>query len=159
MNSCPRRRSMTLKRTSRKPDVSLICMVAACALTAAAAVTLYVQPTSGLARKTAPPSRQQVVAAYSALPLAFEPNQGQSDPQVRYLARGNSYALFLTANEAVLAMNAPSALRAARAASPQAPAGTVVRMRMVGANANVMLSSTERLPGHSNYYLGNDPRK
>ena len=38
------------------------------------------------------------------LPLAFEPNQGQTDPQVRYLARGPGYSLYLTNREAVIVL-------------------------------------------------------
>src|SRR5580693_761467 len=48
-------------------------------------------------------------AQYGQLPLSFEPNQGQTDPQVQYLSRGNGYTLFLTAGEAVLALNKPQA--------------------------------------------------
>ena len=36
------------------------------------------------------------------LPLFFEPNQGQTAPQVKFLARGSGYGLFLTSDEAVL---------------------------------------------------------
>ena len=36
-----------------------------------------------------------------SLPLFFEPNQGQTAPQVKFLARGSGYGLFLTADEAV----------------------------------------------------------
>ena len=43
-------------------------------------------------------------AAYGQLPLSFEANQGQSDAQVQFLARGRGYSLFLTATEAVLAL-------------------------------------------------------
>ena len=35
-------------------------------------------------------------AAYGQLPLSFEANQGQSDAQVQFLARGRGYSLFLT---------------------------------------------------------------
>jgi hypothetical protein len=38
------------------------------------------------------------------LPLAFEANQGQADERVKFISRGNGYALFLTADEAVLAL-------------------------------------------------------
>src|SRR5690242_9439817 len=38
------------------------------------------------------------------LPLFFEPNQGQCDPQVKFLARGSGYSLFLTGQEAVWAL-------------------------------------------------------
>ena len=52
----------------------------------------------------------KVKADYGKLPLSFEPNQGQTDSQVKFLARGSGYALFLTANEAVLRyeMNGPA---------------------------------------------------
>ena len=40
--------------------------------------------------------------SYGQLPLSFEVNQGQTDSQVQFLARGSSYTLFLTKNEAVM---------------------------------------------------------
>jgi hypothetical protein len=36
--------------------------------------------------------------------LSFEINQGQADSQVKFLSRGSGYSLFLTGNEAVLAL-------------------------------------------------------
>ena len=47
--------------------------------------------------------------AYPALPLSFEPNRGQTDFHVRYLARGHGYTLFLTRSGAVLHFTRPSA--------------------------------------------------
>src|SRR5260370_35431221 len=41
---------------------------------------------------------------FARTPLCFEANQGQTDRQVQYLARGPGYTLFLTATEAVLAL-------------------------------------------------------
>ena len=41
------------------------------------------------------------LASFGQLPLAFEANAGQTDAQVRFLARGSGYALFLTPTEAV----------------------------------------------------------
>src|SRR5688500_9984647 len=38
---------------------------------------------------------------YGVLPLHFEPNQGQTDHSVKFLARGDGYSLFLTDTEAV----------------------------------------------------------
>jgi len=38
--------------------------------------------------------RSRVQAKYAALPLAFEQNQGQTDPQVRYMARGDATPCF-----------------------------------------------------------------
>ncbi|HZT72118.1 MAG TPA: choice-of-anchor D domain-containing protein, partial [Terriglobales bacterium] len=84
------------------------------------------------------------VAAYGRLPLAFEANRGQTDPRVRFLARGPGYTLFLTSPDAVLAL----------AAGANSPA---LRMRLVGA-ATTAAHGRKRLAGTTNYYLGDDPR-
>ena len=44
-------------------------------------------------------------------PLFFEANQGQTDPEVRFLARSGGYTLLLTPTEAVLALKGPAAVR------------------------------------------------
>jgi hypothetical protein len=46
----------------------------------------------------------QVWEAYSKIPLSFEANLGQTTSQVKFLARGSGYTLFLTASEAVLSL-------------------------------------------------------
>ena len=46
--------------------------------------------------------------AYGQLPLSFEVNQGQTDPQVDFLSQGSGYALFLTPTEAVLSLQTPT---------------------------------------------------
>src|SRR6516164_6180753 len=54
------------------------------------------------------PSRQTIKPLpYGQLPLGFEANEGQTDQRVRFLARGSGYSLFLTSNEAVLALRKP----------------------------------------------------
>jgi len=56
-------------------------------------------------QKTAPETPVQV--SYNHLPLSFEANRGQTDPQVKFLSHSGSYTLFLTATEAVLAFHQP----------------------------------------------------
>ena len=51
-----------------------------------------------------PSARSRIQASYAALPLAFEQNQGQTDAQVKYMARGSGYTLFLTAKDAVFSL-------------------------------------------------------
>src|SRR5437899_10678653 len=41
-------------------------------------------------------------AAFGRLPMSFEPNQGQSDGSVKFLARGNGYGLYLTSRGGAL---------------------------------------------------------
>src|SRR5262245_25277439 len=46
--------------------------------------------------------------AFGGLPLAFEPNQGQTDSDVRYLSRGNGFTVYLTSTEAVMTLTSPA---------------------------------------------------
>jgi uncharacterized repeat protein (TIGR01451 family) len=88
------------------------------------------------------------------LPLSFEPNQGQADPAVKFMARGSGYGLFLTANEAVLD------LRPAKAREGRGSAGpTVVHMKLGGANPCPAIDGSEELEGKSNYLIGKDPSR
>jgi hypothetical protein len=93
-----------------------------------------------------------------SLPMFFEPNQGQTAPQVKFLARGAGYGLFLTANEAVLQLRRTVNARH-WAADSQPPSGSVMRMRLEGANSSARVSGTSPLRGKSNYFIGNDPSK
>ena len=42
--------------------------------------------------------------SYGTLPIYFEPNLGQTDSQVKFIARGNGATTFLTATEAVFSL-------------------------------------------------------
>jgi hypothetical protein len=92
---------------------------------------------------------QQVRAAFGRLPMSFEPNQGQSDSRVRFLAHGKGYGVYLTSREAVLALST----------SFKGQSRPVVEMRFGGANQVPVLAGTESLPGRSNYFMGNDPAR
>jgi uncharacterized protein (TIGR03437 family) len=89
---------------------------------------------------------QPTAASFSHLPIVFEPNMGQTDPRVKYLARGGGYTLFLTSDEAVFV--AQSANRR-----------SVLRMRLRGANRKAVIRGVEQLPGRSNYFIGSEPSK
>src|SRR2546430_4976972 len=80
-----------------------------------------------------------------SLPLFFEPNQGQTAPQVKFLSRGDGYGLFLTADEAVLQLQ-PSAVSTQQSAvgSQRAPS-PVIRMRLEGANSSARVSGASPL--------------
>ncbi|MGH9452878.1 MAG: hypothetical protein ACRD2O_02790, partial [Terriglobia bacterium] len=160
-------------------------------------------------------TKARVIETYGKLPLRFEANQGQTDAQVKFLARGSGYTLFLTGDEAVLSLREPSPptplpqagegrmtprrtgpllpgeggpgkqgfppgrVRGVKAEgryegrnskigarhlplvtghSPKA-AQAIVRMKLVGANAKAAVTGLAELPGRSNYFIGNDPKK
>ncbi len=113
-----------------------------------------------------PATQQSVRASYAALPLAFEANQGQADPQVKYMARASGYTMFLTQSEAVFSFSPQAGPSVGRGhgLTPYQPihergSAAVVRMRLVGGNSHSQLASMDPLPGKINYYLGNDPGK
>ncbi len=80
---------------------------------------------------------------YGKLPLSFEPNQGQTDARVKFLARVPGYTLFVTADAVVFAGHD----------------GLVERMKVIGANQKMRVEPLEQQPGVSNYFIGNDPVK
>src|SRR5688572_15019091 len=49
-----------------------------------------------------------VTSGFGLTPLSFEPNVGQTDSSVDFLARGNGYSLFLTQSEAVVTLQKSS---------------------------------------------------
>ena len=55
--------------------------------------------------------------AHGQLPVSFELNQGQFDPQVRFASRGAGYKAFLTATEQVFVLRKPQAVGAANTAA------------------------------------------
>jgi len=103
------------------------------------------------------------LSSYSKLPLSFVPNRGQTDPQVRFTSQGRGYALFLTPDEAVLSLVKPERidghLLPGDRAKADAESSGVLRMKLAGAQASVNPTGAELLPGKTNYYFGNDPKK
>ena len=69
------------------------------------------------------PTRAQLASNYGRLPLSFEANHGQTNPQVKFLSRGHGYSLFLTAGEAVLTLEKPSPKRDSYTSSPRRRTG------------------------------------
>ncbi len=51
---------------------------------------------------SSPGLESRLRAASLKAPLTFEVNRGQTDPQVKFLARGPGYTLFLTPQESLL---------------------------------------------------------
>ena len=58
--------------------------------------------------QTVPMSASLVPAAIAHSPLSFEANMGQTDKNVRFMARGTGYSLFLTPTNAVFDFQEPT---------------------------------------------------
>ncbi len=122
----------------------------------------------------------EVLDNYGKLPLSFEQNVGQFDERVDFVSRGGGSTLFLTPTAAVFAMqksesgvqNSESSdvraggvnpLRTARfqgvdtPRSPEARTGVALHMQIAGGNNEARATATDKLPGITNYFIGNDP--
>jgi len=131
-----------------------------------------------------PATRAGINASFAALPLAFEANEGQTDPQVKYMARGNGYTLFLTSGDAVLSFASSSSsgqsrtkemmqrrlpgyslatkrlIRRNRTQSMSRPSSVAtLRMHVVGGKSDAAIVGSEQLSSKANYLIGNDPSK
>jgi len=96
---------------------------------------------SVIAGATATEMRQR----FAAMPLAFEENRGQFDAAVRYAARGAGQTLFLTSDEAVVALQ-PNPLHAVSA----------IRLRFAGSAGTTTVVGEEALPTQTHYFTGHD---
>jgi len=114
-----------------------------------------------------PKAQARILDQYGKLPLAFEANHGQTDARVKFLFRTGGYTLFLTGDEAVLALSGKRENTKAKIVGdahtmpPVAAtkAGGVLRMKLRSANPAAKVSGVDELPGKSNYFIGNDPAK
>ncbi len=113
---------------------------------AAALIRLDVARVRQAVTRHTPAAPLQIIA-YGQLPLSFEPNQGQTDSQVKFLARGAGYGLYLAGSGAVLALR------------DSGNRNSVVRMSLDHSNRLAAVDSQDHLPGKSNYFIGNDPSR
>ena len=118
-----------------------------------------------VAGKTPTPDASRKVAAnYGKLPISFEANHGQTDKRVKFVARGSGYGLYLSGNEAVLALHAPQSKETPSGTDPLAKSHPlpsvktdIVRMQLRNANPAAQPVGIDALPGTANYFVGKDP--
>jgi IPT/TIG domain/Beta-propeller repeat/PKD domain len=118
--------------------------------------------------------RSSLVASLGRLPLAFEPNEGQVDPAVKFLTRGFGYRLFFTQDGATWALDPRETSHDSRRLEPRdgvddphrlTPSRSVhdrsmvdvVRMRILGASPDARVTGLDEHAGKAHYFHGNDP--
>jgi len=117
-----------------------------------------------------PAVRAGIAANYGKLPISFEANRGQIETQVKFLASGSGYGIYLTGQEAVLTLHLPQseaqrskanqgASQLDKAHQAQLSKTDVVRMKLYGANREAKAEGVDPLPGTANYFVGNDRSK
>ena len=124
------------------------CLLGWLLLVAGASLTLAAQ-----SEPVRPKAHGILVNDFEA-PISFEPNQGQTDDRVKFMARGSGYNLFLTPSNALFF------LRQAGSSNDLVPTdSSVFTMNVVGANPTPKITGRDALPSTSSYFLGGDPKK
>lgn len=102
------------------------------------------------------------------LPLQFEENRGQTNPDVQFISRGGGYTLFLTPTEAVMVLHTSEnqSLHPHEHEKPRSPAkrlpaqhDSVIRMKLSRSNVASQIKGTSALSGTANYFVGQDSSK
>ena len=153
---------MLIKASTRQ---LLVGFVSAALLTFCAVGLLL---SRGAGRESGARDARPAAAALVALPMQFEQNEGQAGPGVGFVARGQGHALFLKPSEATFTLDdarpraeaafAAAGLRTPPASRPPSPP-SVLRMRLLGADAGARGVGRGRSEGHVNYLVGNDPAR
>jgi hypothetical protein len=99
------------------------------------------------------PEPHGVLANYFRAPISFEPNQGQTEERVKFMARGVGYNLFLMQSSVVFF------LRHDEESDDLVPKESeALGMNLMGASSAVTITGKDELPGKSSYFLGSDSK-
>ena len=102
-------------------------------------------------KRNPPPSSvaggPSVRATLVSRPIAFEPNEGQFDKDVRFVGRAANHSVGVTDDELIMVWTGDATMNDRGA--------DVVRMRLVGAE-RTSVEAEEELPGKVNHLIGND---
>jgi hypothetical protein len=136
-----------------------------CIATLLAAFSLCAGQQANLSTAGVPQSGSKTaLASYAKLPLTFEGNVGQTDSQVKFLARSSGHVVFLTSGGMVFSARSQFVAKDGAQVNAQPPSkqtqtGVVIQLNMLGANPNPTAVGEDPQPGKANYFIGRDPKK
>ncbi len=135
--------------TSLRTWAALVCLglLLASYIPARAAVPANPAPATAPEASAATPAAATLL---DGLPMAFEPNVGQTDASVRYVARGRGYDVLVTGDDVTLVVEP----RREAATSPAS-----LRMQFAGARPDAAVEAVDELPGRVHYMRGADPSR
>jgi len=95
--------------------------------------------------------------ALAKLPMNFESNKGQAEDGVKFVSRGNGFALLLKQGEAILALRARQ--NAHNELNDGSSSTSRLSMKLENANPAPVVSGVEQQQAVANYFIGNNPAK
>jgi Cep192 domain 4/Beta-propeller repeat len=137
---------------------TVVCLLVGILIGLATWSSGYGQERAQVRIPAAGPKAKEIISL-DHLPLMFEENKGQVNPQVKYLVRGQGFRFFLTQDDAILQFMKSDRTGQAGGTPLSAATTDVVRMKLLGASHRAEILPEDRLPGYTNYFLGNDPGK
>jgi hypothetical protein len=84
---------------------------------------------------------------FDLLPLRFEPNQGQSSSDAKFLAQGRGFSALFKENRAEFMFAGHTGI------------SDLLHVTLLNASKNAVVSGEKRLPGTVNYFIGNNRDK
>jgi hypothetical protein len=176
--------SVSIRWTAAVVSVSIIVLAGVAMLFSVPAHHAGSTAVSSASRSVTSEARTRALQKLAELPLAFEKNEGQVDSQVKYMARGSGYKLFLTSSDAVLTFASSTPKRISRPrqimeqrlfghgrkkhrldrstalasnGSADASSFPFLRMHLVNGNPEAKVEGRDLLASKTNYFIGNDP--
>ena len=114
-------------------------------------------------------TKARFAETYGKLPMMFQANAGQTDGQVKFMAQGLGYSLFLTATESVFVMSRrENEVRESRRnesdsepglKAPRRTERTVLRMKLVDANPDAAITGLDEMATKVSYFGSSDPAR
>ncbi|MBL9111929.1 MAG: hypothetical protein JNM74_21775, partial [Myxococcales bacterium] len=157
-------RSVFVHRRAARGSALVLALLAAASLSGVACSRS--PGATGQATKTEPKTAAEAPRPFGGLPVAFERNVGQTDPDVAFLSRGGSSTVFLTNDASAVFVMTEAPKRASSSSAkaktkvesaPKRAADSVVRMKLLGASPAVSVVGDDELPGRANYLVGAAP--
>ncbi|MGE0528946.1 MAG: SBBP repeat-containing protein, partial [Bdellovibrionales bacterium] len=110
------------------------------------------------------PTIPKLAEGFANKPLSFELNEGQTDAQARFLARGQGYSLFLTNSGPVLTLAQPRETSPRDSTSQDSDTDRfdetisrdVLALTFEGSNPSPRIVGRDQLLKESNYFIGED---
>ncbi|HLX65031.1 MAG TPA: SBBP repeat-containing protein, partial [Planctomycetota bacterium] len=102
------------------------------------------------AASLSPEKRTELANIYHGLPLTFEENIGQTHDSVKFVTRGERYAMFFRSNDVIFSLR--------NSKSGEAPTNAILRMKLMNAHDSA-ISGQGETGSHTNYFVGNNPAK
>ena len=94
-------------------------------------------------------SSQEPGAIGANLPIAFEPNLGQTADQVKFFGRASGYRLFIEDDETVIILNGVrSRRRKGHGPGSMLEEPRAIRIKLLDANPSQKIDARDQLPGH-----------